>query len=719
MALFGKKADKQKPGSVNFDSSDEAALTGQIDAWVSTNRPRLGEVLMELGIIEPGDVEEALRLQAEETEEARKALVSAAEAEGQDPLDPSVSQALVPVKPRVGEVLMRDGVLDEVSLAAALSRQFGVPLADLRVESPDPEAVQLVPEDLAREHVILPLKFENDRLQVVTADPFDVEAIRAITYHVGKVALRIGARSEIERHLDRAYNVLQAADEHIRAFELTYDEPQKADDADDSFQVDDNAPVVQVVNRIITQAVRQRASDVHIEPAEDQVRVRYRIDGAMTPVIELPVRMGPAVTSRIKVMSELNIVERRRPQDGQFGVNVDGRPIDFRVSIVPTVNGEKTVLRLLDKTKSLISLPDLGMTEEVATKYRQITAAPLGMLLCTGPTGSGKTTTLYATLNEVRDTTKNIVTIEDPVEYQFDGITQMPVTGTGVSFADGLRGILRQDPDTILVGEIRDEDTARIAMQAALTGHFVLSSLHAVDATAAIHRFTDMGIEPFLVASALSAVVGQRLLRRVCSSCADTYKPSAAEARMVERYSKLQPVWLRGNGCELCAGTGYRGRVGVYELLVFTDTIRDLVVARATHHEIKAVAIDEGMRTMQQEAFDLVARGLTTVEDVLRSVYAPGMDAENAPTGELMPGAHELEQGPEQIMKSSSEAHDAEADESHVTQVDRAGTAESVPVDRPSKAEGSGPAKANGDSGSSGPEGQQPQPVGSRSTEGD
>lgn len=653
MSIFNKKADKRRstPGSVNFDSSDEVALTGQIDDWVSTNRPRLGEVLLELGLIEPGAVESALQMQAEETEAARKALVAAAEAEGQDPLDPSFGTDLVPVKPKMGELLIRGGHLDEVSLAAALSRQFGVPLADLRVESPDPEAVQLVPEELAREHLILPLKFENDRLQVVTADPFDVEAIRAITYHVGKVALRIGARSDIERHLDRAYDVLEQADEHIRAFELAYDEPTTVDTPEE-FKVDENAPVVQVVNRVITQAVRQRASDVHIEPTEAFVRVRYRIDGAMTEAIQLPLRMGPALSSRVKVMAELNIVERRRPQDGQFGINVDGRPIDFRVSVVPTVHGEKTVMRLLDKTKSLISLPDLGMAQDVADKYREIVSAPLGMLLCTGPTGSGKTTTLYATLNEVRDDTKNIVTIEDPVEYQFDGITQMPVTGTGITFADGLRGILRQDPDTILVGEIRDDETARIAMQAALTGHFVLSSLHAVDAVSAVHRFVDMGIEPFLVSSALSAVVGQRLLRRVCSSCAETHKPSAYEARLVGQYSKITPTWAKGRGCELCSNTGYRGRVGVYELLVFTDAIRDLVVARATHHEIKAVAMEEGMRTMQQEAFDLVAKGLTTVDDVLRSVYAPGMDSGAGAVGELEAGKSELPVGKDELLSS-------------------------------------------------------------------
>ncbi len=637
VALFGRKTNKDR---VNFDSvqgSDENDLDHQIDDWVHTGRSPLGEVLIELGIVEPQAIEQALLTQATEAEAERTALEAVAAGE--------LDEASVPARRRIGEILMGNGALDEVGLAAALSNQFGVPLADLRIEGADPAAVKLVPEEMARQYHVLPLGLDGDRLELVTADPFDTAAIRVVTDHVGKVALRIGSGTDIERQLDQAYNVLYEADEHIRAFELAYEKPQADADVEEGFKVDDNAPVVQVVNRIVTQAVRQRASDVHIEPAEHTVRVRYRIDGAMTTAIDLPTRMAPAVTSRIKVMSDLNIVERRRTQDGQFSMHVDGRPIDFRVSVVPTVHGEKTVLRLLDKTKSLISLPDLGMAEQVASQYRDITSAPLGMLLCTGPTGSGKTTTLYATLKEVHDPTRNIVTIEDPVEYQFDGITQMQVSAGGVSFADGLRGILRQDPDTILVGEIRDEDTARIAMQAALTGHLVLSSLHAVDATAAIHRFTDMGIEPFLVASALSAVVGQRLLRRICTSCSEPYTPRAAEARMLEKYVVTEPKWTRGRGCELCSNTGYRGRVGVYELLVLSDEIRDLIVARATHHEIKERAMVEGMRTMQQEAFGLVAEGVTTVEDVLRSVYASGMDTEDRPIGELLPVKLELPEG--------------------------------------------------------------------------
>ena len=589
-------------GAIRFDSSDFQVLDDQIERWLHSERSRLGEVLLELGTIEPDALLDSLEAQAQQ--------------------DPSVRQLL-------GQVLLARGALDDVALAAALSRQFGVPLADLRAETPDPAAVELIPEEMARAHRVLPLRVEGDRVHLASADPYDINAIRALTQHCGKIAMHIGASSDIERQLDQAYNALRATDEMIQAFELTYDEKLFATDSSGHLAVDEDAPIVQVVNRVVTQGVRSRASDIHVEPTAGALRVRYRIDGAMTEAITLPVAMGPGISSRIKVMAELNIVERRRPQDGQFGLHVDGRPIDVRCSVVPTVHGEKVVLRLLDKTRSLISLPDLGMTDDVATRYRRIAKAPLGMILCTGPTGSGKTTTLYATLGEVNDPTKNVVTIEDPVEYQFDGITQMPVTGTGISFAEGLRGILRQDPDVILVGEIRDEETARIGMQASLTGHMVLSSLHAVDSVAAIHRFTDMGIEPFLVASAISGVVGQRLLRRICRGCATEVQPSEAEVRMLAaHHGSAQVRWMRGTGCNMCSGTGYRGRIGVYELLEVDDSIRDLIVAKATHHEIRAAAMAAGMRSMQQQAFDLVAAGLTTVDDVVRSVYAPGMEME-------------------------------------------------------------------------------------------
>ncbi len=617
----GASAGRRRRRSTEFDHVDEGTLDLQIDTWVEANRPKLGEILLDLGSVDPDDLITALQRQKEA------------------PDDPEARTYL-------GQILVGLGSIDEVALAAALAQQFGVPLADLTEAKVDPAAVARVPEEMARRHTVLPLRIDDGRVFVVSADPLDTEAIREITTQVRSLGLMIGAKSDIERLIDQAYNVLSSADDMIRAFELSDDVTEAAAE-DDAFGVDENAPVVQVVNRILTQGVRSRASDIHIEPTDENLRVRYRVDGAMTEAIRLPKRMGPAISSRLKVMAELNIVERRRPQDGQFSVRVDGRPIDVRTSIVPTVDGEKSVLRLLDKTKTLISMGDLGMIKSVEEPYLRMAKSPLGMILCTGPTGSGKTTTLYATLTEVDDPTKNVVTIEDPVEYQFDGIAQMQVSDTGMTFAEGLRGILRQDPDVILVGEIRDEETARIAMQAALTGHLVLSSLHAIDSVSAVHRFTDMGIQPFLVASAINGVVAQRLLRRLCSTCREPVPPSTRDINLVAEHTdgQMPDVWFRGRGCNLCNGTGFRGRVGVYELLEFSDAIREAIVAKATHAEIRKIAISEGMKTMTEQAFHLVTDGLTTVDEVLRSVYAPGVDDRQDAPKELPPGKRMLPQG--------------------------------------------------------------------------
>lgn len=645
MALFrkGSEAAARRRKTVDFEVDSET-LEHEIDTWVSSNRPKLGEVLLELGSIDPEDLLDALQHQNDNPTEEGAA--------------------------RLGQILLNLGKIDERHLAAALAHQFGIPYIDLSEEKPQREAVQLVGEELARKYSVVPLRIDEDgRVYLAVADPLDTAAIEELTQQCRRIGIVMGARSQIERMLEDAYNVLETAADHIRAFELNVTEDISKHD-DDTFEVDDNAPVVQVANRLITQAVRNRASDVHIEPGEKSVRVRYRVDGAMAEAIELPVSMASALVSRFKVMSGLNIVERRRPQDGQFGVSVDGRPIDIRISTVATIHGEKVVMRLLDKTKSLISLKELGMHPQVESEYLKIVKAPLGMLLCTGPTGSGKTTTLYATLAEINDPTRNVVTIEDPVEYQFEGITQMPVSDTGTSFADGLRGILRQDPDVILVGEIRDEETARIAMQASLTGHFVLSSLHAVDSVAAIHRFTDMGLEPFLVASSLTGVVGQRLLRKICSNCKTEYQPTAREITILDEHVGHQPdEWVKGAGCNMCSHTGFRGRVGVYELLDVTDLIRELIVARASHHELRAAAIEEGMRTMQEQAFELVVNGVTTIEDVLRSVYAPGVGEDHGSQLELPAGRRSLRRGTNSLESkrmedaAASEPSDADGDD--------------------------------------------------------
>jgi type IV pilus assembly protein PilB len=593
--------------STDFSVSSEM-LNTEIENWVHEERRRLGEILLDEGLLDADQLLDALQIQQE-------------------------------TGGRLGDILIERRLLDEHQLASALSEQFRIPLADLRVEEPEKAATDLVGEELARKHNIIPLYVDEDgRVALVTGEPLSVEAIRELTQHCKKIRLLVGARSDIARMLDQAYSALALAHEHIQAFELVDIVDEEASAI--TLEVDENAPIVQVVNRILIQGVRARASDIHIEPHEKEIKVRFRIDGALSDAISLPFRMGPPIASRMKVMSDLNIVERRRPQDGQFSVVVDKRPIDVRISVVGTIHGEKIVLRLLDKTRSLISLDQLGMPDEVVEKYLDIVKAPLGMLLCTGPTGSGKTTTLYATLTQVADNSKNVVTIEDPVEYQFEGINQMPISeAVGISFADGLRGILRQDPDVILVGEIRDVDTARIATQAALTGHFVLSSLHAVDSVAALHRFTDMGIEPFLIASAVSGVVGQRLMRRTCNACREPYEPHPDNIRLIkDQTGSLPAEWTRGRGCNICSDTGFSGRVGVYELLSVTDRVRDQIVSKATAKEIRETAVEEGMRTMLQEACELVVDGVTTVEDVLRNVYAPGMDS-----GDLLEDEIELE----------------------------------------------------------------------------
>jgi type IV pilus assembly protein PilB len=386
--------------------------------------------------------------------------------------------------------------------------------------------------------------------------------------------------------------------------------------------VDASAPIVQVVNKIVTQALRDRASDVHIEPAEDCVRVRFRIDGALKDVVELPVDMGPALVSRVKIMADMNIVERRRPQDGQFEMNIDNRDLDVRVSTTSTIWGEKTVMRLLDRTRSLYRLADLGMPEEAGELYSRIVNAPFGMVIVGGPTGSGKTTTLYATLSEINRRDINVMTIEDPVEYIFPRVNQIQISDqAGMTFATGLKSILRQDPDVILVGEVRDVETARIAVQSALTGHRVFSSVHAIDAVSALYRLLDMGIEPFLITSAIVGVVAQRLVRRICTSCTTEYEPTLAEVTLYEKLGGLEKTaWYRGTGCQLCSGTGFFDRVGVYEVLAITDEIRQCVIDAQPPRVARELAISQGMRSLQTEALALVHADITTMEEIVKHV---------------------------------------------------------------------------------------------------
>ena len=353
------------------------------------------------------------------------------------------------------------------------------------------------------------------------------------------------------------------------------------------------------------------------------VRVRYRIDGALKEILTLPAAIGPGLVSRIKIMANMNIVERRRPQDGQLTINIDGTEVDVRVATAATIMGESCVMRILDKTRSVLRLNDLGMPKDTHLAYSKMVRSPFGMVICAGPTGSGKTTTLYATLSEVSNPTLNVMTIEDPVEYVFPSINQIQTNEqAGITFATGLKSILRQDPDVILVGEIRDVETTRVAVQSALTGHFVVSSLHATDSVSALHRFLDMGIESFLIASSVLGVVGQRLLRRICPSCKTSYTPSPEEMDFYHDSGGAQSEgFFTGTGCNFCSHTGYNDRIGVYELLIMSPELRRLVVGWATQEELRSMAVRQGMRTMRQEAIGLVDQGITTIEEVIRSMY--------------------------------------------------------------------------------------------------
>jgi len=524
---------------------------------------------------------------------------------------------------KLGEVLVAMGVLDNQVLASELASFFGLTVVNLRRDNVDPAVITLVPEAFAREHQLIPVRLEDNSLYVAVAMPTDQmrDHLQTMTGH--KVFLMIAPASDITWAIDSNYRAISNVGTLVQAFEAVEESRRRSSNEAESEIPIDDAPVVQVVDRILTQAMRDRASDVHIEPTEESVRIRFRIDGALKEVLQLPTSMGPGLVSRVKIMANMNIVERRRPQDGQLTITVDGKEVDVRVATVSTIMGENCVMRILDKTRSVFRLGDLGMPEDTHAQYSKLARSPFGMVLCAGPTGSGKTTTLYATLSEVNNPTLNIMTIEDPVEYIFPTINQIQTNDqAGLSFATGLKAILRQDPDVILVGEIRDVETTRVAVQSALTGHFVISSMHATDSVSALHRFLDMGIESFLVASSVLAIVAQRLLRRICPSCKAPYIMSDEEREFYDESGGTpQEIFYHGTGCNFCNDTGYKERIGVYELLVMTPEIKRLIVGWATQEELHNLAMKQGMRTLRQEAVSLVAQGVTTVAEVIRSVY--------------------------------------------------------------------------------------------------
>jgi len=533
----------------------------------------------------------------------------------------------------VGQVLVNLGVMTEKQKVQCLGEQWGIPFIDLEENPPPKEAALLLPVSLCERHTVVPLGKEGEHLRVAMARPLDVFAIDEIRLATGlEVEPYIATEEDIVRAMGRLYTssaeVAEAISELVQKAEATEVEVEEKREEEIStaqlVDMADEAPVVRMVNMVIVQGVREGASDIHIQPEADRVRVRYRIDGVMMDSVALPKRVQNAIISRVKILADMDIAEKRVPQDGRITLRIDRKAYDFRVSTFPGVYGEKVVMRILDKSSIQVNLAALGLSTADREKLENLISKPYGIILVTGPTGSGKSTTLYALLNRLNSGEKNIITVEDPVEYELPGLTQAQVNErAGLTFATGLRSILRQDPDIIMVGEIRDSETAMIATEAALTGHLVLSTLHTNDAPGAIARLVEMGVEPFLVASAVIGVQAQRLVRVICPRCKVAYKPQPmALKRLGMDPEALSEVELyRGQGCEFCRHTGYKGRTGCFELMVMSDRLRDLILQQAPTHVLRQVAIEEGMTQLREDAMRKVLQGITTVEEALRVIF--------------------------------------------------------------------------------------------------
>lgn len=519
----------------------------------------------------------------------------------------------------LGTILIRLGFVDEEAVAAAVAAQARVKYVDLGQYSPQPEATQRVQENFARQKRLIPISFVGKALVVAMANPLDVLALDELR-HLAKGPVEVvgAAESQVKKALDRAYGagmgwkeVVEQSLQHVA---------RKAGEALGESEVGQEPPIIRLIDNLISRAVQDGATDIHVEPEEKVVRTRFRVDGILRHAPHLPKELQGAITARIKVMANLDIAENRLPQDGRISFNAGGRDVDLRVSTFPTTQGENVVLRILDRSKLVLGLEQLGFAPDQLTTFKRLLMHPNGIILASGPTGSGKTTTLYSGLTYLNSEEQNIMTIEDPVEYEIPGIRQSQVNvKAGLTFGAGLRSILRQDPDVIMVGEMRDEETVEIAIRAALTGHLVFSTLHTNDAAGAIPRLTDMGAAPFLVSSALILVVAQRLVRVICTNCKEEAPPDPVVIRRLGLQAKEGELKVfQGKGCDKCDQTGYRGRIGIYELLTVTPELTPLILERADAGTIRRAARAQGMRTMVEDGIRKAIRGLTTLEEVAR-----------------------------------------------------------------------------------------------------
>jgi len=551
---------------------------------------RLGEVLLDSGLITADQLVSAL---AEQDKQGRS----------------------------LGRVLVEMGLLTDSQLVAALAAQIGMRFVELADVAVDGAAVAAVPASICRRHSVLPIGFEDGKLVVAMADPGNVFAIDDIRSLSGlDVRPVVATKADVAAAIDRFHRGGDELDE----LTMSIDAGEQEDDLAHVKEIVEDAPIVKFVNLLITQAINDRASDIHIEPTEHDMRVRFRIDGVLHEVMRSPKSIQAGVVSRLKIMSDIDIAERRVPQDGRMSVNTSGKKIDLRVATLPTVWGEKIVMRLLDNSTAMLDLTDLGFSAGNYRRYAESFTKPYGMMLVTGPTGSGKSTTLYATLNIVSTPEKNVITVEDPVEYRLPGINQVQTNAkAGLTFASALRSILRSDPDVVLIGEIRDHETAQIAIEAALTGHLVLSTLHTNDSPSAVTRLIEMGIEPFLVGSAIDCVLAQRLARRLCSKCKQAYMPTEetlVHVRFPWTPGEPVPELYRPGSCSACSKTGYKGRLALHEVMVVSEQIERLSVERASADVIGRAAREEGMVTLRADGMEKVRQGVTALEEVLRIV---------------------------------------------------------------------------------------------------
>jgi type IV pilus assembly protein PilB len=528
---------------------------------------------------------------------------------------------------RLGAQITKLGFLQESELADFVAKQYGVPAIDLDDFDVDPEVIKLIPEEVAAKHNVLPVNRAGSTLILAVADPSNIIAIDDIKFLTGyNIEVVVAPEDAIKRSIDKYYDQSASLADVMSDFDDTDIDVVQDDDSvdvDALARESEDAPVVKLVNLILTDAIKRAASDIHVEPYEREFRVRYRIDGVLYEVMKPPQKLKNAITSRLKIMSELDIAERRLPQDGRIKLKLGrGKEMDFRVSVLPTLFGEKVVLRLLDKSNLQLDMTKLGFEAAQLEAFQGCIHRPYGMVLVTGPTGSGKTTTLYSALSELNKTSENISTAEDPVEFNLQGINQVQMhEDIGLNFAAALRSFLRQDPDIIMVGEIRDFETAEIAVKAALTGHMVLSTLHTNDAPSSVNRLLNMGIEPFLVASSVNCIVAQRLARRVCEECkerdADVTREALVDAGLSEEDARnVTPV--RGRGCRNCAETGYRGRVAIYEVMELGEELKEFVLNGASAAELKREAIRLGMLTLRRSALNKLMEGMTTLAEACR-----------------------------------------------------------------------------------------------------